>query len=488
MSKKCVSTCKGLDENVCNPPQCKYINKTRKYCRLDHKYKMNKPACNVTLRKNGAFVKNPVNNVNVDKARNRISRFIRSSKLYLNKICPSSGACIAFGNSTDQLTDYFKGFTGFEYAVSPIKRIGNPSVNGFINEIEYDRGGYKSHAILKSSQKINADNLVYEYIVGTKIINRYMKIFPCFVQTYGLYFYDSPDNWSLFKKTKRLDKDNLQHLSLQRNIDYTKACTESKFASILIQHIHDAKSITDMVNNKGFVVNDLLFIMFIVYHALSSLSTVFTHYDLHTGNVLLYKPKEGYYIEYHYHNKDGTTQTFCSPYVPKIIDYGRSFFNNGTLNGNTIYNKVCAIPECNPKCGNKKGFKWLNPVPPDAQISASKKNESHDLRLLNTLHLYIRHVSQLPTFVELKKIYDKAMYGVGLFGRDKQYGTSEALNMATDQHIYNVNSAFLELKNAISKPDVIQRNIDRYTSEIKLGELHVYTDGQPMKYISSVRV
>jgi len=130
----------------------------------------------------------------------------------------------------------------------------------------------------------------------------------------------------------------------------------------------------------------------------------------------------------------------------------------------------------------------LNPVPPDAQISASKKNESHDLRLLNTLNRFIRHASQLPTFVELKTIYDKAMYGVGLFGRDKQYGTREVLDMATDQYIYNVNSAFLELKNAISKPDVIQRNIDRYTSEIKLGELHVYNDGQPMKYISSVRV
>jgi hypothetical protein len=80
------------------------------------------------------------------------------------------------------------------------------------------------------------------------------------------------------------------------------------------------------------------------------------------------------------------------------------------------------------------------------------------------------------------------MYGVGLPRHERQFGTEENLTMATDQYIYNVNSAFLELKNAISKPDVIQRNIDRYAPEIKLGELHVYSNGQPMKYISSVRV
>ena len=52
MSVKCVSKCKGIDENVCTPDKkCNYINKTRKYCRLDYKYKMNKPNCNVTLKK-----------------------------------------------------------------------------------------------------------------------------------------------------------------------------------------------------------------------------------------------------------------------------------------------------------------------------------------------------------------------------------------------------------------------------------------------------
>lgn len=488
MSIKCVSKCKGIDENDCTPDKkCRYINKTRKYCRLDYKYKMNKPNCNVTLKKNA---KNGLDLEKI-KSQNRISRFLKTSKLFLNKICPTSGACITFGNNVDQLTDYFKGFTGFEYVSSSVKRIGKPSANGFINELEYDRGGYKAHAILKSSQKRNADNLMYEYIVGTKLINRKVKLFPCFLQTYGLYYYDTTASWNSFKGKKTKNKNKLSKLVLQRNIDYAKACGRSTFSSILIQHIHKAKTLNEtMVDlGKNFITNDLLFIVFILYHALSSMSAEFTHYDLHKDNVLLYKPKDGHYIEYHYHCTDGNTYIFCSPYVPKIIDYGRAFFNNGTLNSTTIYNKVCTTQECDPLCGRETGFYWLNPPTGRYQINASIKNESHDLRLLHLLHPTVTHiVSPLHTSIELKRILDKIMYGVGLDVKDRHYGTVENLDMATDQHIYNVKSAFVELKSAITKADVIQENKDRYAPEIKLGELHVYSDGRPMKYLHSVRI
>jgi hypothetical protein len=439
---------------------------------------MNQPKCNVTLKNKKA---------NISEAKQRISKFIKSSKVFLNKICPNAGACITIGSNVDDLTQYFNGFTKFDNITRPLKRIGAVSVNGFINEIEYDKNGYKAHTILKSSQKATADNLVYEYIVGMKFVNRQIKSFPCFVQTYGLYFYDTALSWRLFKKTKNLDKNNLQHLILQNKIDYDKACKESKHASILIQHIHDAKSITDMMSNHIFVNNDLLHVLYPLYHTLSSLSKTFTHYDLHPGNVLLYKPKDNHYIQYHYHYEDGTTQTFLSAYIPKIIDYGRSYFDNGNLNGRSIYNKVCATRKCNPRCGKKYGFTWLDPTP-YIHISSSIKNESHDLRLLNTVKLMIAHASPLHTFVELKSIVDKIMYGVGLTPRYRHFGTSENLTMATDQHIYNVNSAFLELKKAISNVNVVRENNDRYVGQTKLGDLHVYNDGRPMKYEQLIRI
>jgi hypothetical protein len=60
--------------------------------------------------------------------------------------------------------------------------------------------------------------------------------------------------------------------------------------------------------------------------------------------------------------------------------------------------------------------------------------------------------------------------------------------MATDQHIYNVNSAFLELKKAISNVNVVRENNDRYVGQTKLGDLHVYNEGRPMKYEQLIRI
>lgn len=49
---KCVSGCKGFTNADCDrAPRCSYVNKTRKYCRLSHKYKMGpKPKCTVRNR------------------------------------------------------------------------------------------------------------------------------------------------------------------------------------------------------------------------------------------------------------------------------------------------------------------------------------------------------------------------------------------------------------------------------------------------------
>jgi hypothetical protein len=139
---KCVSTCKIFEKSECNPPRCKYVNgKNLKYCRLSHKYVMKKPNCNVTRRIKKKDIES--------NARKTIGRMIKKSGKFLQMICSDSGVCLAFGRKSDEITAFFKGFTDFTYAVSPINKIGMPSANGFIKEIEYLKQGYKSHAILK---------------------------------------------------------------------------------------------------------------------------------------------------------------------------------------------------------------------------------------------------------------------------------------------------------------------------------------------------
>ena len=318
-----------------------------------------------------------------------------------------------------------------------------------------------------------------------------MRTFPCFLETYGLYFYPDEMNWKTMSSSSPLHTVYLQRLKLQSSIDYGKACQESKYASILIQHIKSAKTLsryTSVSQYNRFIKNDLLYVLFIIYQCLSSISTTFTHYDLHLDNILLYEPEHGKYIQYIYHNKDGTENVFYSPYIPKIIDYGRSFFDNGNVNSRKIYEKICSVKECDPDCGAESGFNWLNPIP-EYMISSSQKNESHDLRLLNMIKtdlndIFNIHHSKLnnETFIELDKIANKVVYGVQLKKEYKMFGTVENLEISKDK-IKNVNGAYLALKDAIQNPKVIAENQMNYNKFSNLlGVLHVYHDGRPVKY------
>jgi hypothetical protein len=481
-TKKCFSNCRNFAKSECNPPRCKYINGEKlKYCRLSYRYKMNKNTCNITRR----IKKKDI----VNKSEKTIANFIRKTGLFLKIICSDSGQCISFGKNIEEINNFFKGFVNFEYAISPIKKIGAVSANGFVKEIHYEKQGYNAYAILKSSQTKNADNLVYEYLVGEKYVNRIMKKYPCFLQTYGYYYYNSEDTWKNIKQTKPLSNDILQNLLLQNTIDYKDACQKSKLACLLLQHIKSAKSIQDYLHVDSythFITFDLIYVLFIVYHCLSSLSKTFTHYDLHDGNVLLYEPIKNKFVQYHYHSKNNTVFTFNSPYIPKIIDYGRSYFDNANVSSKTIYNKLCNTKACG-KCGDNVGFGWLDPNPL-YHISSTTKNESHDLRLLNviknSLPLINESIPKYKSFTELQTILNKVKYGIGISNRgEKIYGTIEnTTNGKNVNKIFNVNDAYESLKAAIEMPSLVSLNKTMYVDKNKIGNLHIYEDGRDMHY------
>jgi hypothetical protein len=141
---------------------------------------MRKPNCNVTRKVKKSELQTT--------ARAKIGEMIKKSGMFLKMICSDSSVCTAFGKSTKEIREYFKGFTGFDYVVNPITPIGEVSENGFIKLLQYSRNNYNAYAILKSSKTSTSDNLIYEYIVGERYINRVMERFPCFVETYGAYY------------------------------------------------------------------------------------------------------------------------------------------------------------------------------------------------------------------------------------------------------------------------------------------------------------
>jgi hypothetical protein len=465
----------------------------------------------------------------------------------LNLICSDSNVCMAFGTKRKEIIDFFEGFTNFKYVQSPIKKIGNFSANGYVKEIKYSKYGFNSYAVLKSSLKKYSDNLAYEYIVG-QFLNIKAKIFPCFIETYGLYYYINQGYWKNIKtksfENKPIKPNELKNsLELEMNpYDYSKMCAKSKYSALLVEHLKDVKSLNFYLDNYDrdnkesrqnyvhFIVHKLLYVLYQIYMPLSQLIDVFTHYDLHSGNILLYVPKENHYIEYHYHTSNEIIN-FKSEYIVKIIDYGRSYYKyeDGKPNPNDIYNNLCKEPKCNDtdrtssfvtaktdefltpnsyspptatssdmsekknKCGNNFGLDWLDPIQNKSNffISSSLPNPTHDLKLMNEIFYSV--FRQFKTYDDLDNHFE-------LYAYAKLY----KLITKKCKNIHNINGLGLKPNNISGLPDSINnvrdmeedlRNIIKndikmqilnehftYHKKIKIGDMHIYSDGTPMSF------
>jgi len=387
----------------------------------------------------------------VRSASRKIKNAIRHSKLFLTQVCKIPGQCLALGRYTDELNSFFE-YTTFKYSVESPQVEINAGGSGYIYEIEYNRNGYTSYAALKTALP-GSDSLFYEYIVGRQFINAVNLQFPCFISTYGLYYGEY--------------NGQLNSLELQNELNYAKACDRTEETVILIQHVAKSKQILHYTlhHNTTFLKKELLPLLYIVYHALASLSKQFTHYDLSEQNVILLELPEP--IEYVYENV-----RFCSKYIPKIIDYARSFFNNGKTNSKQVYDMICRTPECNQisPCGDEIGFGWLNPTP-WAMISSQVKNESHDLRLLHSLKL--SHQASQASWGALDTLLSKVVYGQGVSPERAQYGTVEHLS-SIPHKIMNVTDAKMELEHLLIKTPPSSKKI--------MGRLIIRT-GLPMEYV-----
>jgi len=520
MSKKCVSICRKRPETNCHKTRrCIYTNgPKRQFCRISSKYKMDPPTCNITRRFNKKtaashiqqFVRSKNDSKKIKEFQNkingkRIARFMKQvnpSKrraAYLNGVCSDSGVCIAFGKETATIKKHFEGFVKFDYLSKPAKRIGAVSNNGFVKLLTYENEKYIAHAILKSSVRKGADNLYYEYLVG-KFINKVALRFPCFVETYGMFSYRNSEIYTKVKNHNETSVNEINNGLVEYppdNNSYTlsSSCENSLYAALLIQHIKDAENLSDKCDKVYFVDNDLLYALFQIYMPLSTLANTFTHYDLHPENVLLYQPVKDSYIHYHYHMQDESIVSFYSSFIVKIIDYGRSFFNdteNHGISGSSkkIYEKICELTDCRPSCGQKVGYGWLeNTNKSNAKdayyISSQKHNNAHDLRLLNIIGK-----SKIDYFKKMSKIVE--MYNPDLFELcnkvkySMMYGTPEMTKSGLPKKIYSVMDACHALQDMIIRPSNQIKNAEYYSGKSKLGDMHVYEDGRPIRFLAFV--
>jgi len=413
---------------------------------------------------------------------------------YLKTICEDSGACISFGTEVNKINELFENFTNFKYAKSPVIALGEESDNGFVKQIQYIRNDYECYAVLKSSLANYSDNLMYEYEVGVNFINKQNKIFPCFLETYGLYDYKDEASWSNSRESDQMEiedlKNNLQKLE---SIDYTIGCPKSKYISILIQHVKNAVNLKDFsskivfdknlsLSRKNEIANiDIPLILYQIYMPLATLFDQFTHYDLHSGNILLYEPVKGSYITYNYYLNSGKIIQFKSPFIVKIIDYGRCYYNNGTQNSFDTYSKIKEMESCNDLDGvgfgtfaeiktkiEKSGYDATN------YICSHKSNVSCDLDPAFYLYSFLKDKKILSQDLLdiLKRINFRMM--ISRTKETKESGLPDKINNITDLSI--------KLEEYISTPGFIEANNNQFETAPKIGDFHIYQDGRPMNF------
>lgn len=516
---RCISGCKGLDPNICEKaPRCSYAKgEKRRFCHLSKTYKMNQSDCSVRKKTNKKQKVLIIQKFMTNTTFKRRAEFLKAH-------CTDSGACYAFGIMRKKIFDFFEGFTGFEFVVPPIRAIGNPSSNGFVKSIRYERKGYTANAVLKSSTKASADNLAYEFAVGC-YLNKMGNQYPCFVQTYGIYYYRDEALWEHARDTRKINSNILKNsLKLYRKLStYTGdiddvinegVCEGSKYCAILIQHMANVSSIGDVFKHGSqfdinhFILTDLLHILYQVYMPLAMMTDTFTHYDLHHNNVMLYEPVPNTYIQYHYY-VDGVIVSFKSNYLVKTIDYGRAFYkdpDNAKNTSTTVMKEVCKIPDCNEGqeiCGDRSGFRYLtnDSIPETHYMSSSVKNPSSDLRLIHILatshnvggtmfdtQAYEQHgfdsdaISDI--FEPVMDLMENTNYAIGIDPADgTAFGTRPIPHQGYPSRINNVRDAEKFIRNAIltNKP-MRDYNEVMYENMTKLGDLHVYSDGRTMRF------
>ena len=425
------------------------------------------------------------------RATERIRHFFLKNKhkirsLFLKGVCAESGQCLAFGTHAEKIRRFFGGFTSFAF-LTGIKKIGASSANGLIYELKYTHQNYTSYAVLKMNAAPNTDSLLYEKLTGDTI-NRYSKYYPCFVETYGSYTVPKELWTKLMKRIHPLlQKKDLTEFSLDPNDSYDKveSCRPAyyKTKALLIQHIKPQPAYAtfgDCLKYTWFIDTDLPFVLYQIYSVLGALANDFTHYDLHLQNVLMYRVKTYYYIVCHYHYADGSVLTFKSRYLPKIIDYGRSYVRHPDARESCeeFRKSLCAIKNCNPSghpCGTKYGYTWLDPAPNSEFINSTKPNMSHDLRLAHRAKTEMKKAGYDNGC--LFDVLDRVIF-------TNKYGTKEEVVSGCDEgSIHNVKDMARAMHDFIQLPNIVKRSVDRYAGYRSLGDMHIYLDGsRPVRF------
>lgn len=255
--------------------------------------------------------------------------------------------------------------------------------------------------MLKTTKSRLKDNLSYEHQAGLWVNSLRNDLFA---KTFG--FYSAPPG--------RVDLNFVRHL---RPVHATPSnqCEPNENKYLAVEYFEGSDAELLLQIDPAFV-HHLPRALFKIYNELSRIKDVFTHYDLHLGNIL-----------------------FGRDYTPKIIDFGRCHFPGAS----EVERRVCSVCEV---CGVKEGY-WFQPdgravsTSIDFYINPPAPNQSHDLLYLYQLKKKYGSVIRKRS-PELFRLLNRVVY--------KDPGGTPELK-CKGRHICDVTDAARALKHLIQK-------------------------------------
>jgi hypothetical protein len=408
---------------------------------------------------------------------------------------PPSDLDILFMNDPRELYLHTESFRNLDNYTRTIQQIGAVSRNGFIRKLTYLSEGNRYSVVLKSNVNDETDNLIYEYLVGL-CINEFSRYYPCFAKSYMAGIYSNQASKQVFQNIhhiqdlqnnfntyiQRVDTDDLNQIVKTGCRHNQHVCLFTQFLPIEMDLAHFLDNILINEHNKLY---DLAIILHITYSLLSSLADYFTHYDLHTHNIVLVKIPNNQYVNIRLHLADGVTiVNYKTIYIPVLIDYGHIFANCKNLNillnssdeiiktacDHDNYNPDIAERSCPNLCGNFTGYNW-NPhfnrqsrtferqIADYYFIDPTRKNITHDLKLLNYVkeNLSNRNFTAIINSNYIGRTLIRDFLRTKILDLDSAYGSAQNTNVSNDR-CYNVHSAFHLINEIVANPEFNANN------------------------------
>jgi hypothetical protein len=189
-----------------------------------------------------------------------------------------------------------------KHYIKNLSQIGEKSAFG--NAFTADLKNTKDFFVVKTGQDVNASNsLVHELVVGLYGTNNLRKKIPNFAYVYGGFKCSEPqinkdktvNEWCINNKFNYIMYENIDNsVSVE---EFVKTCTGEEFINVYLQIVYALKTAQQEID--------------------------FTHYDLHSDNILIKSTKDNKVNVIKYDTEIGE-QYISTKHVPIIIDYGHS--------------------------------------------------------------------------------------------------------------------------------------------------------------------